>query len=78
MRIKALIKGAFLKEEIIIENPERLFAIIKTDKKVRGNVLNFALLNRISNLVIHPVVIDDKLEQQFEAYLGETHDYYNC
>ena len=76
LRIKALIKSAFLKEEIVVSEPERLFAIIKTDKKVRGNILNFALLNKISNLVIYPVVIDEKLEKLFKTYLKETHEYY--
>ena len=45
LRIKGLIKRAFLTEEIIINEPERLFNIIKTDKKVRGNTLSFALLD---------------------------------
>lgn len=76
MRIKTLIKRAFLKEEIVVNEPEQLFSIIKTDKKVRGNIINFALLNKISNLMIHPVVIDEQLVKLFKDYLCETHKYY--
>ena len=74
--IKGFIKRAFLPEEIVIEKPKDLFEIISTDKKVRGNVISFAMLDRPSNLIIHPMVIDERLRSLFEEYLEETHDYY--
>lgn len=77
LRIKQLIKKAFIPEEIQIAEPKKLFDIIKTDKKVKGDVLSFALLDKISHLVVHPIKIDEKLEKTFEDYLGETHEYYN-
>ncbi len=76
LRIKALIKKAFIKEEIVVAEPEKLFNIIKTDKKVKGNVLSFALLDRISHLVVYPIEIDKNLEKMFEDYINETHKYY--
>lgn len=76
LRIKALIKKAFIKEEIVVAEPEKLFNIIKTDKKVKGNVLSFALLDKISHLVVYPIEIDKKLEKMFEDYINETHEYY--
>jgi 3-dehydroquinate synthase len=77
MDIKNLIKKAFIKEEIIIENPLRLFKIIKTDKKVKGNTLNFAMLDAPSHLIIYPMEINEILENMFERYVKETHEYYN-
>ena len=76
LRIKALIKKAFIKEDIVVAEPEKLFNIIKTDKKVKGNVLSFALLDRISHLVVYPIEIDKNLEKMFEDYINETHKYY--
>lgn len=74
--VKRLIKTAFQKDEIIIENPEELFEIIKTDKKVNGNILNFALLDGLSHLIVYPMSIDDKLKEMFLDYVKETHEYY--
>ena len=74
--IKSLIKRAFIHREIVIENPEELFSIISTDKKVRGNVLSFAMLDGPSNLIIHPMTIDDSLKHMFLDYLETTHEYY--
>lgn len=74
--VKSLIKKAFLPNEIVIEEPEKLFSIISTDKKVRGNILSFALLNKLSNLVVHPMTIDEKLKVLFMDYLESTHEYY--
>lgn len=76
LRIKALIKKAFIKEEIAVEEPKKLFDIIRTDKKVKGNVLSFALLDRLSHLRVYPIEIDEKLEKIFEDYINETHKYY--
>lgn len=76
LEIKAFIKRAFLKEEIKIDKPHTLFEIIKTDKKVKGNVLNFALLNDRSKLIVYPIILNDKLENTFKEYLRETHEYY--
>lgn len=75
--IKALIKKAFIKEEIYIDDPKKLFEIIKTDKKVRGNVLNFAMLNGTSHLIVYPMTLNQKLEKMFWDYIEETHEYYN-
>lgn len=75
--IKALIKNAFIKEEICIDKPKQLFDIIKTDKKVKGNVLNFAMLDGESHLIVYPMQLDYKLEKLFLDYIEETHEYYN-
>lgn len=74
--VKNLIKKAFQKDEIVIDDPERLFEIIKTDKKVNENTLNFALLNGASHLIVYPMNIDDKLKAMFLDYIKETHEYY--
>lgn len=74
--IKNLIKHFFITEEITIPEPDRLFYIIKTDKKVRGNEISFAMLDGESHLVIHPMKIDDNLKRMFKNYLEETHAYY--
>ncbi len=74
--VKHLIKEAFQKDEIIIDDPEKLFEIIKTDKKVNENTLNFALLDGMSHLIVYPMNIDDKLKVMFLNYIKETHEYY--
>lgn len=74
--IKRLIKDYFITEEIVIQEPDRLFDIIKTDKKVRGNVLHFAMLDGASHLMIHPMEISQNLNRMFRDYLEETHAYY--
>lgn len=75
--IKFLIKKAFIKKEIVIKDPESLFSIIKTDKKVKGSKLAFAMLDALSHLIVYPMEIDEKLKGMFEDYLEETHEYYN-
>lgn len=75
--VKSLIKKEFLKKEIKIEEPEKLFEIIKTDKKVRGNVLNFAMLDALSHLIVYPMNIDEKLKNTFLEYVKETDEYYS-
>lgn len=75
--IKELIKRAFIKKEIVIEEPKKLFDIIKTDKKVKANVLSFALLDGPSHLIVYPIKIDEDLEKAFYDYLEDTHEYYN-
>ncbi len=77
LEIKQLVKGEFLKKEIVIEDSDSLFEIIKTDKKVRNHVLNFALLNGESSLTVYPIAIDERLKNIFYDYLRETHEYYN-
>ena len=74
--IKALICKRFLTDEVIVDNPDRLFTIIRTDKKVKDNTMNFAMLDGESHLNIHPMEISDDLKQMFLDYLGETHEYY--
>ena len=75
--IKAFIKRAFIPEEITIENPDDMFGIISTDKKVRGNVLSFAMPDGKGGLVIHPMNIDGRLKSLFAEYLNTTHEYYS-
>ncbi len=75
--IKGLIKTAFLQKEVEIEQPEILFEIIKTDKKVKDDILNFAMLDGASHLAVYPMKIDEKLKNLFLDYIRETHDYYN-
>ncbi|MBR3723667.1 MAG: 3-dehydroquinate synthase [Selenomonadaceae bacterium] len=77
LSIKNLIKNAFITEEIEIAEPNKLFDIIKTDKKVKGNVLSFAMLDKPSHLVVYPMTLDDKLRNLFCQYLEKTHEYYN-
>lgn len=74
--IKALIKRAFIKLEIIIEEPRKIFELIKTDKKVKNNTVYLALLEKLSDLIIYPMEINEHLEQLFKGYLEETHEYY--
>ena len=74
--IKSLIKRGFLTEEVKVAEPEELFEIIKTDKKVKGNIMSFAMLNAPSHLFVYPMQIDDKLKSLFLDYLKETHEYY--
>lgn len=76
--IKTFIKKAFLQTEVKIEQPEALFDIIKTDKKVKNDTLSFAILNRIGHLTIYPMKIDEGLKDLFLDYIKETHDYYNA
>lgn len=76
LEIKSLIRRAFLKDEIVIPDKKAFFEIIKTDKKVKDQVIYMALLNARSHLIVHPVGIDLHLEQVFSEYLRETHDYY--
>ena len=75
-QIKALIKRSFLTEEVVVEKPEELFELIKTDKKVKDNTLSFAMLDGESHLIVYPMQIDDNLKSLFMAYLKETHEYY--
>lgn len=75
--IKDLIRRAFLPEKIEISKPETLFEIIKTDKKVRNNIVNLAVLDGESHLIIHPMKIDERLKGLFLNYIEETNDYYS-
>lgn len=75
--IKSLIKQAFIQKEIVINDGRKLFEIIKTDKKVKNNTVYLALLDKISNLIIHPMNIDENMENIFMSYLEETHEYYS-
>lgn len=75
--IKALIKKAFIQKEILIEEPLKLFEIIKTDKKVRNGIINLAVLDAPSHLIVYPMPIDNRLCDIFLDYLKETHEYYS-
>lgn len=74
--VKSVIKTNFIKEKIKIEDPKELFEIIKTDKKVKGNILNFAMLDAVSHLIVYPMPLDRKLETLFLDYIEETDEYY--
>lgn len=75
--VHGLIQSAFLRERIEIEDPKALFEIIRTDKKVRGDVLNFAMLDSVSHLIVYPMKIDQRLENMFLAYIEETNEHDN-
>lgn len=74
--VKKLIMEKFLMEEIRIKDPGKLFDIIRTDKKVRGDTLAFAMPDGDGGLMVHPLPIDGKLKRLFMEYLEETHDAY--
>ena len=76
--VKALIKRAFLKKEIVIADPRAVFDAVRTDKKVRGNTLSFAMLDQESHLIVHPMELDERLYRMFCEYLETTHDYYRA
>lgn len=76
MDVKNLIKKAFIKKEIEIENPHELFTVIKTDKKVKDNTLSFAMPDKPCHLIVYPMNIDLCLEKLFDDYLRENHEYY--
>lgn len=75
--IKGFIKEAFFNKAVEIPEPEVLFEIIKTDKKVTGNILNFAMLDSHSHLIVYPMSIDDRLKRLFKEYIESTYEYYN-
>ena len=76
--VKALVKRAFLKKEIVIADPHAVFDTIRTDKKVRGNTLSFAMLDGESHLIVHPMQLREPLYRMFCDYLETTHDYYRA
>lgn len=76
MRVKRLICEHFLKDEVVIENPEELFQILFTDKKVKDNTVFLAIPERLGSLMIYPMQLDGKLLELFKLYLEETHAYY--
>lgn len=75
--VKRFIIESFLKNEICINNPSDFMKILSTDKKVKDNTLYIVLLEKLSNLIIKPIDLDEKLEILFQEYLNETHEYYN-
>lgn len=74
--IKRLIRKNFILEEIVIDMPDRILEIVRTDKKVKNNTIYLALLVKISELVIYPMEMDEHLKSLFITYLEETHEYY--
>lgn len=78
LRVKKLIKNAFLPEEIIVDKPNELFGILSSDKKVKNNMVYLVLPRELGCLDIVPMSLDDKLKGLFVDYLEETHDYYSC
>lgn len=75
--IKSLIRDNFITEEIVIDNPTKLFELIKTDKKFKNGQINFALLDSPSHLVIYPMTLDERAYNLFEEYLRDTNGFYN-
>lgn len=76
LEIKEFIKTHFIKNEVVVNEPERLFNYVKSDKKVKGDVLNFSLLDGKSHLDIYPLKIDNTLFNLFVEYLKQTHIVY--
>lgn len=70
--IHATIRAAFLPETIVIDEPKTLFDILRTDKKVKGNSLSFALLDGPSHLGVYPIELDNKLYELFLGYLEKN------
>ena len=75
--IKSLIKKHFITEEIAVAQPDKILALIKTDKKFKNGRISFALLDGESHLTIHPLPIDERLQKIFVEYLESTHEYYS-
>lgn len=75
--VKLTIRSCFLKEEVIVDKPMRLFEIIRRDKKVKDDTLFFSMLDGDSHLCVHPMKIDGRLETLYLDYLKETHEYYH-
>lgn len=74
--IKQLIKDRFIEKEIVVDDTKAFMNILRTDKKAKNNEISLILLKCLSQLIIYPVDIDEKLEQLFQEYLEETHEYY--
>ena len=75
--IKCFIKKSFILQEIEIEDPDKLFRILSTDKKVSDNKISLVMLNGLCNLKIYPMALDGNLKRLFVNYIKETHDYYS-
>lgn len=73
--IQNTIRTAFLPEPICVDNPRALFDILRTDKKVKGNCLSFALLDGPAHLGVYPIALDSRLYELFQGYLEEDHGY---
>lgn len=76
MEIKEFLRTHLLKKEVEVNDPAKLFNYVKSDKKVKGDVLNFALLDGRSHLDIYPIKLDENLYQLFVAFLRTTHTYF--
>lgn len=76
LEINDFIRSHFIREEVVVSAPERLFNYVKSDKKVKGDILNFALLDGKSHLDIYPIKLDDDIYQIFVEYLNFTHQYF--
>lgn len=74
--IKALIKNSFIEKEIVVDDSAKLLNILSTDKKVKNNTVYLILLEKLSHLIIKPMELDKHLEDLFNGYLEETHEYY--
>lgn len=76
--VKTFIRTHFITAEIFIENPKKIFELIKTDKKFKNGQISFALQDAPSHLVIHPMKLDEHTYNLFEEYLRDTHEFYNA
>ena len=74
--VKALIKNEFITDEIVVDDSEKIIKILSADKKVRQNTVYLVLLSQFSKLVIHPMELNEELQELFDDYLNETHTYY--
>lgn len=74
--IKSFIKTHFIKEEVSVADPALLFNYVKSDKKVKGDVLYFALLDGKSHLGIYPITLNEVLYRIFVEYLSTTHQFF--
>lgn len=77
LEIKSLIKRAFLKKEMVIDEPGELYRMIQTDKKVKGNTISLAVPDQKGHLTVYPMELDGRLARLLTDYIGETHEYYS-
>lgn len=77
LEVKSLIRQEFLKKEMAVAEPEVIFDLIRTDKKVKGNTIRLALPDGRCHLTVYPMHIDGHLKTLFLDYMGETHEYYS-
>lgn len=73
--VKKLIYSSFLKDEIKIDDPDKVIDLVRSDKKVAGNKVTLAVPDGSGKLILHPMKIDGGFEELFRNYLLETHNF---